>query len=93
MVYRHQRFRCVPIRGTRNRGLYAIEASIAGFKTFESRADLSAAHIATVNIKLDVGGESETVQVSAQAAALETASRNCRERDHPADDFQFAGLE
>jgi len=55
-------------------GPYAIEASIGGFKTFESRADLSAAHIATVNIKLDVGATSEIVQVSAQAAALETAS-------------------
>jgi Carboxypeptidase regulatory-like domain len=55
-------------------GPYRLDASLAGFKTFETQVVLDTAHIATVNIKLTVGSKNETVEVSAQAAALETQS-------------------
>ena len=55
-------------------GPYDIEASKTGFKTLVTRADLDVAHIATVNLKLDVGSTTQEVQVSAQAAALDTES-------------------
>jgi len=55
-------------------GPYEIEASANGFETFQSRADLIAEHVATVNLVLRVGAASTTVSVSAQAAELDKES-------------------
>lgn len=55
-------------------GPYEIQASRSGFETTQSRVDVTAEHIATVNIALRVGAVNNTVNVSAQDAALDTAS-------------------
>jgi hypothetical protein len=55
-------------------GPYEVATSASGFKTYTSNIFLEVAHIATVNVTMQVGSASQTVQVVAQAASLETQS-------------------
>src|SRR5947207_11926079 len=55
-------------------GPYEVKASASGFKTYVTTVFLEVAHIATVNIKMEVGQTTQAIQVTAQAASLETQS-------------------
>jgi len=55
-------------------GPYEVKASATGFKTYVTTVFLEVAHIATVNIKMEVGQTTQAIQVTAQAASLETQS-------------------
>jgi len=54
-------------------GTYTLKVEAAGFRKFEqTHLQLLVNSPATVNVKLDIGATSETVEVSAQAVALNT---------------------
>src|SRR5262245_8532538 len=56
-------------------GVYKVTATAAGFKQFvRDKVILEAARVAGIDITLEVGNMTETVEVTAEAAVLETQS-------------------
>jgi len=55
-------------------GSYQIEATLTGFKTFVTNVALEAGRVTNINLDMQVGEVSQTVEVAAEAPTLETSS-------------------
>jgi len=56
-------------------GTYRVEATMSGFKTFATSVVLEATRVTNVNIGLEVGDVTQSVEVQALAPTLETSSQ------------------
>ena len=53
-------------------GLYTLTVTAAGFRTFkQERIPLEVGHLPSIEVRLDMGAVSETVEVSSQAAVID----------------------
>ncbi|MDE3164459.1 MAG: TonB-dependent receptor, partial [Acidobacteriota bacterium] len=52
-------------------GAYTVTVTASGFRTAKSTLDLEVGHLPSVDIKMEVGATTETVEVSAESAAVD----------------------
>lgn len=57
-------------------GPYTVSVTSPGFRTSRVDADVQLAQVSSVNVKLELGNASETVEVSSQAPLLQTEDAN-----------------
>ena len=56
-------------------GMYSLTVTAPGFRTFkQERIPLEVGHLPSIEVRLDMGAVSETVEVSSQAAVIERTS-------------------
>ena len=55
-------------------GTYTVTVTAAGFRTFKQSIELEVGHLPTLDVAMQVGSATETVEVSAQAAIVDVAT-------------------